>query len=381
MGSSTVSSQLCTTTFASTSAKGAVPTTTTVKTLAAEIVLILSASTPYATVTPQASTVTTTVPVTTVVTSNGVATTGTFTTTRTFTSTVVETSTVKSSSTTTFTSTTSSTSTLVIPTSQGFVPIYDSSGRTTNPDPPQKRDLAAIERKRSPLISPAGHHPHEKRTGGPTSAPKYPKSVTCVRYIKVRITVKLIIIKPTVTKTAAAASTSTSIVSKTVTSTSIIIPPGVTSTVTQSTTSTTTSTTTTTASSAVLISSTETVTQVSTTTSYAACATNNLLGPSLDNGKTVFGPYGYPDQASQQILDNSNSAYDCCVRCITTSNCYVSSYAVGDNVCSNVIAGPGEVCDPNQVAARIFENGDPPQSYSPTLSNGYCGQFVEGFIA
>ncbi|KAL9584700.1 MAG: hypothetical protein Q9212_001956 [Teloschistes hypoglaucus] len=374
MGSSTVSSQLCTTTFASTSGKGAIPTTTTVKTLAAEIVLILSASTPYATVTPQASTVTNTVPVTTVVTSNGVATTGTFTTTQTFTSTVVETSTVVSSSTTTFTSTTSSTSTLFIPTSQGFIPIYDSSGRSTKPNPPQKRDLPAIERKRSPL-GPAGH-PHEKRTG-PTSAPKYPKSVTCVRYIKVRITVKLIIIKPTVTTTAAA-STSTSTVAKTVTSTSTIIPPGVTSTVTQSTTSTTTSTTTTT--SAVLISSTETVTQVSTTSSYAACATNNLLGPSLDNGKTVFGPYGYPDQATQQTF-NENSAYDCCVRCITTPNCYVSSYAVGDKVCSNVIAGPGEECDPNQIGARIFENGNPPQSYSPTLSNGYCGKFVEGFIA
>ncbi|KAI4101758.1 MAG: hypothetical protein L6R37_004786 [Teloschistes peruensis] len=314
-------------------------------------------------------TITNTVPTTTVVTTTGIATTGTFITTTTAVQTITLTSTATETSTTTFTETSSSSTTSVVPTIAGFVPIEDSTGRK-DAAPQKKRELLAEPIKKNlaarGLVN-AGH-PHVKRTA-PDSRPQYPKSATCVRYVKVRIIVKLIIYRTPVTQTAPAY-TSTVNVPNTVTSTSTIIPPGVTETITS--TDTSTSTATITATTTVTSSTTVTVTEVSTATSYAACAPNNLLGPKLDDGFFINGYSGSAKLDYQKAY--AGNAYDCCVICNTNPNCVSSEYLPNYESCAIRTRMDGGTCDnANFVAARISEGGQPSQ-YSSTGSNGPCGQ-------
>lgn len=169
VSSSTSSKVQCATKLASTKPKLPVKTTTSTVTVIPEIIIIFSASTPIKTVTGPTVTSTSTVPKTTTVTTTNAGVTGTFTTT----TTVVSTSSVLSDftvvSTSTVTTTVSSTTITTVPTSSGFVYIYDSTG--------EQNYQGAARRDRGPLRSRELHI--DRRTSSGSFKYQYPTKVTC----------------------------------------------------------------------------------------------------------------------------------------------------------------------------------------------------------
>ncbi|KAI9838468.1 MAG: hypothetical protein M1837_002460 [Sclerophora amabilis] len=360
--SSTSTTQICSTRMASTSAKGPIPTTTKTKTKLPNIVIIGTTSVPIKTITPAAITRTATITSLETVTATASTISETFSTTETLTDTSTISITLTSVETTTTTSSTTTTATTVVPTSAGFRDICSSSGRSNFAN--QKRAVS------HPHAGLARRAPSKSPKGVRLDLQKYPAAVTCDKYIQVRYTKEIILVKPTSTKTAA---TPTAVVSTTatVTETSTVVPPNVSTTL--SFTTTTTASTTSTITSSSTATSTASVTETTTTTSYAACATNNVLGPRVDNGNYLTRSF-YNDVDNQVIQVVASSGYECCVACITsTLNCHYASY--GEGACSLVAGSPR--CDPNYADGTFFEGRSPP-GYSLQLSNGNCGSLRSG---
>ncbi|KAI4109543.1 MAG: hypothetical protein L6R37_000519 [Teloschistes peruensis] len=373
LSSSTSSTLKCTTALVKKSPKGAVPTSTSTKILAADIILILGVSTPRVTQTAPPSTTTSTSTSTTTVTTTNAAVTGTFSTTSTIEEVLTSTSTTTALVTSVVSSTTSSTSTLVIPTTAGFIDASSSSGRQNAAL--QGRDMQAAQpvEKREVMV----HH-LSKRAPPPRNDPQadlYPASVQCVKSVQVHIWVKLILVKPAITTTISGpVLTATATTISTTTSTKV--PPGVSITSTFFATTTSTNTLTQTVSSTT--TSTEIVTEVSTTTSYAACATPNVLGPALSNGNFLFNVIRSADAGGGDLTNpDAASALECCIACQTSATCQFSFYSLGSRTgpCSVFGGGVGATCDnANFVAAKFneldFSSGD----NGPSVSNGPCGQ-------
>ena len=84
----------------------------------------------------------------------------------------------------------------------------------------------------------------------------------------------------------------------------------------------------------------------STTSFYAACASNNILGPQVaQNGEYVQG-VGNSDPNGIQATVPATSAYGCCVMCLLGSpipNCQNTIYDANTGIC-NPIGGDAAVC-------------------------------------
>ncbi|KAI4086827.1 MAG: hypothetical protein L6R37_008383 [Teloschistes peruensis] len=370
LSSSTSSTLSCTTALVKKSPKGAVPTSTSTKILAADIILVLGVSTPRVTRTALPSTTTSTSTSITTVTTTNAAVTGTFSTTSTIEEVLTSTSTTTALVTSVVSSTTSSTSTLVIPTTAGFIDASSSSGRQNAAL--QGRDMQAAQpvQKRGVMARRLS-----KRAPSPPNDPQagfYPASVQCVKYVRVHIYVKLIVIKPATTTTISGpvlTATATTIS----TTTSTIVPSGV--PVTSSFFATTTRTSTLIQTVSSTTTSTEIATGVSTTTSHAACATSNVLGPALSNGNFILdtgGIFRMPGQGAISRPD-ADSAIDCCIACQTSPTCQASSF-IQDVGCLNFGGGPGAVCDNANFVARTFNEVNFDPGSERFLSNGPCGQ-------
>ncbi|WAO92103.1 Hypothetical protein NCS54_00959700 [Fusarium falciforme] len=295
--------------------------------------------------------------------------------------TVAVTSTATAGSTSTITETT--TPTVTQPAPAGFTPLSEEPDYVAKKK--KKRSLAG----RIPLLKRA---PCTKRKSSSGSSPDsssnstlnpirisqrwYAQSVSCIKIVK---TVRVSTVVPSTcvrtrsTTVTLAASTSTDVTTATAfVTTTVTVPTAtgvtvtVTPTVTAQTTVTSTATTTTTA--------TTTVTETAPAqTVYAACGASNQV--SSANGGHQFSAINVNSGGSQnQVFSRTaNSAYDCCVSCLQTTNCVFSYY---DNAggCEVVV---GQTCNQQDAMGTSFETSqDGGLNY--VISNGPCGRVANG---
>ncbi|KAL8923092.1 MAG: hypothetical protein Q9208_004776 [Pyrenodesmia sp. 3 TL-2023] len=366
----------CSTKFAEKSVKPPLPTSTLTRTAFPDIRVIISASTPVATVTPTPVTTTTTLTIPTTVTTTLSGMTGVFSTTST--STFTNTITAFSTASTTVTSTSSTTATVTsnVPAPPGFVNIEQSSGDQDAPPGKARR----AERALSPKGAISKRFPLVLDPLLPTRGKEYPVAVSCIKTVQVVIFKKLVAVKPTSTKTLpASTSTVTSTTRPTVTATAV--GSAVTSTISFQTTttidSTTTSVTTSTA------STTTTITESSTTSSYLACATPNQLGPNLADGRvsTIFAGSETDLFFSTEVPEATNP-YECCVACLLNpAGCYASGYFINFDIPCNIFERRDDTktCNnPGFVAGRYDRDINPTTFNRATYSNGPCGVVQQG---
>lgn len=163
--------------------------------------------------------------------------------------------------------------------------------------------------------------------------------------------------------------TSTMTAWSTITTTATVPPSYVNSTtvVTQTTPTTTTTTTTSTTSTIV----TPTITYSSTTTSYAACATNNILGPDITlDGNPEYLIGGYAEDSTWAFSwTETDNHYDCCVLCQQNDQCgaAVFSYYSDINHCYLAVS--------NSTSARTSQE-DGAIYYTSTNDSSYEGANV-----
>lgn len=166
----------------------------------------------------------------------------------------------------------------------------------------------------------------------------------------------------------------TTTVSSTTTSTSVLTVPAadVSTILSFSTTISVTLTVQTTI--ATTITSDTYVTATSTTTAYDACATSNILGPTVAGGYHLYDNY-YTDSSASVLAPTANSAYACCVACVTTANCYYSAYASSYNICNILV---GSTCPAGQPLEGYFYKTVGTNAFEATYSNGLCGSVADG---
>ncbi|KIY02431.1 uncharacterized protein Z520_02570 [Fonsecaea multimorphosa CBS 102226] len=347
--------------------KGRPTTTTSTQTLRPTTITVIRTSTVITISTPvvtASSTVTSTSTATT--TALGVTDTFTSIITSTLTASASTTTTTTITSTSTDTSTSTSTETSTVPAPAGFTPIYDSSGYTSLNGAQRLKREALDTLQNKPRSSPA----NRQWPGG--QGPPTVQEVKCVIVIQPTSTAFTTV---TTTSTIRARPTTTTVATTiTYITTTTIVPGPVTTTVSTITTTTTTSTSTSTETSTETDSTTTTTTTTSTTSFYAACATNNILGPQVSqNGMYVQG-VGNSDPNGIQADVPVGSAYDCCVLCITgtaVANCQNTIYDADTGIC-NPIGGDTAVC-PNGEQGNsgyvLLSTGQ----YNRYDSNGPCG--------
>lgn len=122
---------------------------------------------------------------------------------------------------------------------------------------------------------------------------------------------------------------------------------------------------------------TTTLTATSVSTYYAACATNNLLGPEF---ATPSGSGMYVEQLAAHdphasyINDVSvDNAYDCCVACFSNEyldNCQAAQY-LGSQTCT-LVGGDAAYC-PNGKQGLAYSITTSTTYSNVVVSNGPCG--------
>lgn len=185
-------------------------------------------------------------------------------------------------------------------------------------------------------------------------------------YSQVHYTETIIFVGKTTTLVA---STPTSTVSTTVTSTTTITIQPVDASTTTTLSTTLSSMTTQTISASTTTTITSSASASVTTTSYAACATNNILGPGLlSNGQYIIGG-SQANNNAQAVLSNAYSTdYDCCVACSTNTGCILSAFS-SPNMCYLYI-DTVDTCNPGTLAATLDYDSS---SDGFSFSNGPCG--------
>ncbi|OCL06509.1 hypothetical protein AOQ84DRAFT_410871 [Glonium stellatum] len=274
------------------------------------------------------------------------------------TSTIITTTTETQTSTTTITTVSSApdttvTATYTVPTSSGFLPIADTTA-------------SAYPAKLKREVS----HPHgyglserEQPKKGICGAKTYPVAVQCVKVIEKQAVNTVVRTGKPITKILPR-STISSTVYITSTTTSTLVPPDVsttllfsaTSTVTEQTTSTVTSTSTSVAQNTVSM----------TVSSYAACATNNILGPTLSNGETI-----YLYQAATYSVTPGTSTTDCCEKCQSGTSCSGVGYNPKNGYCYIFQASGGVLCTISWLQLAIF--GEFYKAFVSPLCGFLCG--------
>ncbi|KAF2493526.1 hypothetical protein BU16DRAFT_563680 [Lophium mytilinum] len=361
LNTGTTTVQKCTTKLSSKSIKK-VPTSTktTTVTLLPKIVL----STTHKTITTSAKPITTSVVSETTITETytDLAVTDTFSTTSTDYATVTDFQTY----TITFTTVigapdTTVTAVYTVPTPDGFLPVADTQGGY--PGTPAKGKRAA-------------QHPHSdlaerKATKGGCNSKTYPVAVQCLKQIQKQVTKTVVIVGKAITKTLPP-KTVTSTVQSTQTTTLTEVPADVSVTESFSTTLTVTEEETITTAFPVTSTSQNTVSQ--TQTSFAACATNNILGPALSDG-TIIVNAGH--NAGSFARAPSTSALDCCEQCQRATACSGVAWNANGNTCFIFTTASG-TCGAQSAVSEYFLVGAPPQGFQLTVSNGPCGYMYNG---
>ncbi|KAF4625718.1 hypothetical protein G7Y89_g12447 [Cudoniella acicularis] len=355
----------CTTRKTSTSVKAAVPTKTVQVVLPPITIEACGKTTPIKTITPYAST--SFVSVTSWVTSTLTASTITdvFSTTSTAYLTIDVTLSVTSVVNVIQTSSTTVVATSTVAATPGFIPIDTTSGENTA----SKKKRGGLDNRSSQSgkqqSSPA------KKPANCFSSQAYPVAVTCDEIKQVIYTREVIEIEPTSTITLRPL---TSTVSTTIISTSIstVVPANVSTTLSFSTTLSSTITLQT------IIATTETSTSIQTVTSttsvYAACQSANILGPTLTDGLHPYDNY-FTDSSANVYSPSANTAYDCCVACLNTANCYYSAYASTYDICNNIV---GSSCPVGQPIEGYFYTTVDANDFEAVYSNGPCGSVGDG---
>ncbi|KAI4233255.1 MAG: hypothetical protein LQ352_008270 [Teloschistes flavicans] len=334
--------QLCTTKVGTKSVKP-VPSTTYALTVTLTKNIIVT-STPLTTITPKAvtSTITTSVATTVIVTGPPNTDTLTITQTDTATSTITGTSTATATETAS-TTTTLDPSTSTVPPPAGFTPIRNEPGFV--PKIKAREALGLAVRAAAPSQIVAKCHPGKPVTLTPQL---YPTSVICgalVETITTKATTKTASTTSTIT-----AATPTSYVYSTVTytSTSTIIPAPVTSTISATGTATTT---------------------------YAACGPTNIATTANGGHSISEVDGGVGNSASFVSVD---SAYSCCVACITSSdNCRGFVYiGISGFECELI---NGNTCDPGVAFGGLqFKTDSSATDPGLPVGNGRCGIVQDG---
>ena len=374
--SSIVTHYGCSTRIAWTQHNGPVPTSTVRAVVnRRRTIEEVTTITPVATLTGRPTTIIVTETATATVTLTEPTLTDTYSSTSTVDSTVITTvATITATETDDSGSTVSSTvtSTSTIPTPSGFVGVVDSTGEQNAGSGSKKRGRSLIDSSRQVAA---------ERRGSPApigALPQglhdcHPQEVLCTLTAETLFTVQWTRYAPTRTvfkrgPTITASSTSTA------TSTSTLIPSA-TTTVTVTTTSITTSSTTETDTSTVL--TTDTVFATATTTLYAACATNNILGPSLANGQSIGNFQQYANDYGIAQVSTATTPYDCCVACQTDSaaNCFGSYFDpdyYGGCLLIEFDGSYSGTCDSSYAYGYLTFNG--PGNF--TVSNGPCAHLT-----
>ncbi|KAI0148504.1 hypothetical protein GGR57DRAFT_505296 [Xylariaceae sp. FL1272] len=210
----------------------------------------------------------------------------------------------------------------------------------------------------------------EKRNACPRY---YPQSVSCTRTVYSTVTTTTTITNAAVTVTLPPTTTITETATTTTTITDTVVA---TATTTDTSTQTDSTTTVTTAFTTLTVMTTI-YTSTTTTTSYAACASNNIL--TLANGGNgvdviALGNFYPPDMVF-------NTAYDCCVYCLTTD-----LTSQGGFVSGNVFNGGScicllqSTCDPGNYMRGDKYFTDPSLHNNPVdiVGNGPCGSVANG---
>ncbi|KAJ6131209.1 hypothetical protein N7523_001669 [Penicillium sp. IBT 18751x] len=321
-------------------------------------VVIYSTVQDTVTVTPSTSTATATEYDTTTITSTADTVTDTFSTTSTEYDTATVTLTDDPVTVTVYT-TISSTSTSIstISTSAGFTPIVDTFATPTV----YKRSLDE-EENCSPWLDEY----------------KYPQKVECFEKVVLKTTSISTVTESPSTTTAATPSTAVTETS-TITSNSVIVPSDVSTTLSYSTTATITETTLVAGETTTVTSTTTAVVSTATASYYGACAANNIATSPLSSDFGSFaGEYvnvvqftHIPGQGLS--VGNTDSAYDCCVSCIQTSNCAFSYFMAVESSTNYCYLVETNTCSATSVYATVYTDSNPT---TINLSNGNCGHYV-----
>ncbi|KAJ9603923.1 hypothetical protein H2200_011445 [Cladophialophora chaetospira] len=376
----------CYTVVTSTSTDVVKTTTTTVT--STSTITDIDVITPTTTITPAASTTTETI--TNTFTDTTTASQETDTATEESTTTTTTTTTLDASTETSTTFTTSTTivsGTTTVPTRSGFLPVRSTLPNSASKKKKRQGDLINEAKrvearskhndKMSPNINDGDH--------GPESA--FPAFVVCRTTVIVTSTAEntatdqtTLIDSITVTGATTVTSTAPTPVSTTTeteetTSTSTIYPTDATTTTTVTITTTATDTSTPPA-----VTTTSTSTLIETayiSTSYAACATNNIVGTLNGYGITqVQSTTNFPDEYNR-MTTNDASSYACCVSCVTNPNClfdfFYPGFAPGSQCYVVVTAGQSQCSAPGQYEAEADYDTSFPPDTGYFLSNGNCG--------
>ena len=123
--------------------------------------------------------------------------------------------------------------------------------------------------------------------------------------------------------------------------------------------------------------STETITS-GTVTSYAACATNNLLGPGINQAGTYIANVRQLKTPTDQVTtSNSTSALDCCVMCqMSDKPCDLSYYDTAAKTCMMYKPKATNATCSHDLAAYFTKNRNTPNRF--VVSNGLCGKVQDG---
>ncbi|KPI40050.1 uncharacterized protein AB675_11418 [Cyphellophora attinorum] len=250
----------------------------------------------------------------------------------------------------------------------GFTPIFDSSGYSSLNDTTKRSLDQSLERS----LEVRGNGGGVRKYPGGRGPPKV-QGVKCVTVIQSTSTAY-----KTKTKTitvAAAPKTKTASVKTTMTSTLMIMPSAVTKTVNATVSTTITSTDIYNVTSTVRTVENKTDTATATSLYYAACATNNILGPkAAPDGEYI---QGIANSDGVYALAPAANPYECCVLCMTGSviaNC--QNVIFYDGTC-DMVGGNTDVC-PNGAqgdSGWVWLTADPPTEPAGGRynSNGPCG--------
>ncbi len=172
------------------------------------------------------------------------------------------------------------------------------------------------------------------------------------------------------------AATSTTTSTETVSSNTTIVPDEVTVIKSFSTTSTTTTTLTSVVTD--LATTTEHVNATVTETSYAACKSENRLGPLLDNGQ-VISAVGITDELyPKQDISSTESAYVCCVSCLMSKqHCQYSMWWPARGQCARLL-NPA-ICRGQDYKAGGLSQEDPGTSINTTSQTDLVARYSCSF--
>ena len=266
-------------------------------------------------------------------------------------------------------STVATDTTVIIPTPSGFVPVFDSAGNS-NYNKTAKRDDIPEENVLLP----------RQAASSPANAASYTSIISIITRFVPQTTTTVFV---TTTKTRTLKPTTITATTTSSFTNTVGVPD-------QPVSSTTTSffTTTMNVTRSVVVQSdtyiaTSTTVQTnytSTKSIYAACATNNLLGPRLSGGNYINRVVDL-NTVNLGVGTKANSSLECCTICQDPSNsCDFASFnsTAADNKCTLYFPSPNAnssaTCS-HKTAGYFTTNK---ASDNVVVINGPCGQLVQG---